>query len=434
MRTNSFLSNTRGGLIIMFALLLPVLCMCVGIAVDYANAVRAQNKLAVAVDTGLLAVAKVELNGTDRRTLFNKTIMAQLQSESIDIELSNISLVVEETLNSVDVTAVVPAVVNNTIMDGFGFPTNRIGINASASHAVTNIEISLVLDISSSMKGKKLEDLKEATKLFLDTVMFTDGQPDDRVTVSIIPYGGSVRLPADVRATVPLNTSGMPFFEFESWSGCVQYKTSDFDDGGLSDVTHKPIPQHWKWNNGNWWCPKPGNEFVPQTTDYDRLVALVDGFQLSDGTGSDHGILWGYKMLSPYWHDRIAGGEPGRPVDFDDETTLKVLVVMTDGGITAQFTPNPSLLLSSQPPFKTKNNADYSKNVARSNFDSICNQSKGNNVTVYTIGFAVKNNTQLQDLQNCATSLAHYFTPDSNELQQTFKTIAASLSVPRLTH
>ena len=190
--------------------------------------------------------------------------------------------------------------------------------------------------------------------------------------------------------------------------------------------------RHWKWNKGNWWCPKSGSVLVPQTTDVDALKAAVDGFELSDGTGTDHGILWGFKMLSPDWAGKLPGAVPGRPASYLSDT-IKVMLVMTDGGITAQYTPDQSALEDGEPPFKTGNDTEYGRSTARAQFQTICDTAKANGVIVHTVGVEVDKSWALQDMEKCATSSSHYFDVESDEMETTFETIATSINTPRLT-
>lgn len=427
-----FLFDSSGNISIMFAFASTMLFVGAGAAIDYSNAIRMKDKLTTAVDAGLLAVAKVDLNGTNRQATFEKVMTSWLEASGIDLEVHGITFNADEALNAVDITASVTGNLGDSFLSGFGFPTMQVSASGGARHEATSLEISLVLDVSSSMKGQKLTDLVTATQSFLDIVMFNGDEQDEDISVGIVPYGGSVRLPSDIQDTVSLDTHKFPEFERDEWEGCIQYNKQDHFDDGLLSGTFEPIVQHWKWYNGNWWCPQ--NAIIPQSTDYNALVALSNSFALSDGTGTDHGILWGYKILSPDWRDQIAGGVSGRPFDYDEAGNRKIMVVMTDGGITAQFRPNQADLNHEEQPYQTYNSKDYNRNTARDNFHSICTQAKDNDVTIYTVGFNVNNSGNLADLQSCATSETHYFTPGSNELTATFEAIATDLIKPTLTN
>lgn len=461
-----FLTKKEGSISLLAALTFGILFVASGIAVDYSDAIRIKKKLQTVVDAATLSVAKVSMNGTDRSPLFRESIEAQLMSLGLDADISLLELTAEETLNSVDLSTRVGVDYHNVMLSGFGLNFQDIQVTATASHVTSNLEIALVLDISSSMWGSKLTSLQDATRSFLQDVMFDDtGAQDDRVAVSIVPYGGGVLLPSDLQSNVSLDSTNQPLFDRSAWTGCIQYKAADFNDGllelgGAYEVStsgsgnnqddenaagssggptitytgrYEPVPHHWKWYNGNWWCPKAGNEIMPLTTNYNRLLQTVDQFALSDGTGSDQGVLWGYKMLSPKWRGQLTNLEPNLPANYDETNTTKVMIVMTDGGITKQFKPNDADLQSSQPPYRTYSQGYYGKSAATGYFGSICTQAKENNIVVYAIGFDVPNTTQLAHLTSCATTQNHYFTPDNNGLGEAFDAIATQLNEPRLT-
>ena len=430
MRILNFMSSERGNVLTVFALSAMVLIGLTGAAVDYSGALKLKNKLANATDAALLSVAKVDLNGTDREAQFNIELLANLGVDVNEYNLTAVTLAETETLNSVELEAVVKAEVANKIITALGFDITELAVTSRAVEEKTDIEVSLVLDISSSMAGTKLTQLKDATKKFIDTVMFEDGVQNTQVSVAMIPYGGSVKLPSEIESTVTIDGDAS-HWAGGTWNGCLQYDTGDFNDNTISGGTFDYIPQHWKWNNGNWWCPQ--SVLIPQTTDVTKLKNAVDAFSLSDGTGTDHGILWGLKMLSPDWANVFSGGVTGRPAAYSSDT-IKVMLVMTDGGITSQFTPNDSTLSAGSPAYKTNSKEIYNKSAAQSQFHSICDVAKANGVTIYTVGVEVNKSWALQDMEDCATSASHYFDVTGSEMEETFKTIAASINTPRLTH
>lgn len=67
---------------------------------------------------------------------------------------------------------------------------------SAATESLANVEISLVLDISSSMASHQRLEKMKAASTFVDTVLGTNG-PNSSVptTVSVIPYSMSVSVP-----------------------------------------------------------------------------------------------------------------------------------------------------------------------------------------------------------------------------------------------
>lgn len=428
-----FSQNEQGSVLVLFAAVLGITMFAAGMTIDYANAVHAKNKLTTAVDAGILAVTKVNLNGQNRQTTFEEVMNAWLQSSNVSFNVKSVNLSVQETLNSVDVTVAVQADVHNAFLSSVGFHFTTINATGVARHESASIEVALVLDVSGSMlKDGRLESLKAAAKLFLDTVMFPDGVKDDQILVGLVPYAGAVALPTDLQPDVPLNMTDLPYFTQADWTGCLKYESSDFDDGLLSRTSYEPVQLHYKWYSDGYWCP--GSVVMPLTNDYTALTGAIDTLTVGDGTGTEQGVLWGAKILSPKWRDQFQSSVAGRPLDYTDGTNRKIMVVMTDGAITHHFEPPKADVLAGPGPYKSTGQYHYKKYNAQNYFSTVCDLAKANNVTVYTIGFSVSSNSSLQLLQDCATSLGHHFAPNLTELEASFETIASRLGVPTLTN
>ena len=83
---------------------------------------------------------------------------------------------------------------------------------------------------------------------------------------------------------------------------------------------------------------------------------------------------------------------------------------------------------------KTTNQKAYNTATARGNVTSTCNQAKNDDITVFTIGFAVPDNWKLAELRACASTPDKYFNVEASKLDEAFSSIAAQLSPVRLTN
>ncbi len=63
---------------------------------------------------------------------------------------------------------------------------------STAEESVGKIEISLILDVSGSMAGSRINNLIPAAKSFVDQIF--NSAEDDKVSISIIPYSTQVSL------------------------------------------------------------------------------------------------------------------------------------------------------------------------------------------------------------------------------------------------
>lgn len=453
-----FLKQCQGSISVLMAFVFGLLFLVAGGAVDYTNSLRIKVDLQLILDAATLSVAKVSLNGTDREALFRQSVDAQLRSEGMNPQLVTSTLTATETATSVEVTGTLSTTSDNLMLGGFGINLGQISVSATANHTVTSLEIALVLDVSSSMEENgRLDALKAATTTFLDDVMFYEnGSQKSNVAVSIIPYGGSVRLPKELYTKVSLDISGQPEFKFNAWDGCLIYDDQDYHDGLLSffdsgktrfDVNptgdYEPLPRYWAYEKHNWWCPKAGNQIVPLTTSYNTLLNTVYNFDYSDGTGTHIGVMWAWKMLSPVWRGQLSDMEPNLPADYDRPTVTKVMVVMTDGGISEHIMPTANSLKEYRSSYRAYSEGSgrrvyTTQPEATTYFNSLCAGAKADGIIIYGVGYdLVENGEPAHNLLNCASSSRHYFSPSTiepstNELSSAFQAISTQLHPPRL--
>ena len=72
-----------------------------------------------------------------------------------------------------------------------------------------------------------------------------------------------------------------------------------------------------------------------------------------------------------------------------------------------------------------------SKSDNVSNFYAICDEAKERDVVIYTIAFETDSSGR-REMRNCASSPSHYFAVNGLEIEEAFKSIAASIRKLRL--
>lgn len=443
------LRSRKGNFAAGVALLSPMLIGAAGLVVDYTHAMQQKANVEAAIDAAVLSTAKVDLVGIDLEERFKNEFYGMFGEISPEFSKFDVKISADVGLNYVNMQASVDASLKTRFIHLLGSDSFDFRVTGGAYEAKSNIEIALVLDISSSMNNKKMAELQGAATQFVNTVLTDEAVKEGRVSISLVPYGGSVRLPEDMAEDVSIVTNETHWKDAE-WNGCLQYDSKQFNAKKVKGETFDYIPHHYKWNKNNDWCPKEGNELVGPTNDRDALLATIKNFQRSDGTGTDHGALWGLKTLSPDLEGDIPGAIKDRPLAYDKDN-LKYMIVMTDGGITAQFVPNDykegakkgflkkllAWLLKGKAvkaPKKTMNKKAYNAGQARRNFTGVCTLAKNSGVTVFTIGFAVPDNWKLAELRACASTKDKYYNVGQSDLTKTFEKIAAEMQPVRLTN
>ncbi len=466
-----FLKNRRGNIAIITALTIIPLLGILGGGVDVIRATTMSSQLRASIDSAALAAANLN-NSSDVETVVEEFIDSNLVRRPDFLSTLNVSVTNTVALNSKTVTITAEGHIDTYFLGLFGIETMPVFASSSATQSITNVEIALVLDISSSMRGTRITNLKDAAANFIDEML--DDDSTDVTSISIIPFGGTVNIGSDLFddytptvAGTLLNPTKTNYnigsnvvnetFRFTDGDNCIEYRSVDFSDDLIPVNSRGQVPHFWKWNNFNPWCPLDNSGMFMNSNNETDLIDHINGMTLSDGTGMDIGAMWGLKALSPKWKGYFDGDFADRPADYDDDT-LKVLVVMTDGGITDQFRPQDYTEYNTHTN-RSNNVADgagsgnsgnnnnqqeivdrggastpATTNKAVGYFKRVCDDAQADGAVVYTIGFQISAGS-LPDsmLQYCASDGSKYYHVESLDIQSAFDSIAASVNALRIT-
>lgn len=467
-----FGSNKSGNFAVFTALAILPFILALGGAIDVLRITNAKATLQGAADAAVLSAASLN-NSTDVNSITQSYIESNLPSNDIWDSLSVAVVTSDITSSSREIEIAASATVPSTFLSIAGIDSTEINVISSAAQQATNFEISLVLDISSSMSGNKLTSLKKAAQDFVTKVL-DEETSEGLVSINLIPYGGTVNIGSFYDKYV-ISSSGDDYIdaddvmidpsesdytdddfeelaflfpnEDENPSKCIEYRHSDYDDAAFSGAGRSQLPDFYVWWDGNPWCPTEESEIFLNSKDADEINDRLDDMTLSDGTGSDIGLLWGVKTLSPSFAGQLGGdfndGEDKRPAPYDDEETEKILVFMTDGGITWQGRPKQNDFESherhnSGQVQKTVEVGSYSNSssndTAYGRLKKLCENLEGNGVKVYTIGFQIgSSSSAAKQMEDCAVNGGNYYLVETLDIEEAFEAIFSSISNLRIT-
>lgn len=198
------------------------------------------------------------------------------------------------------------------------------------------------------------------------------------------------------------------------------------------------------------WCPEDITAITYASNDADELKREIEKMPMYDGTGTPYGMKWGLGLLNPSFQpifEEMSADSVGlvpeefaiRPSAYNHDETVKYIVLMTDGGITAQFRPedyfdpdNTSISMTQRKEDRvtvTNNSLNYQF------FQSMCDIAKhpDRNIVIYTIAFEAPGNPEDQ-MRYCASSTSHFFrATGKDEINAAFSTIARQINELRLT-
>lgn len=404
----AFQRDDRGAVAMIFALAAIILILFCGLAIDVGRAVHANTKIRSAIDAAALAAAK-GLRLQNLSPAQAKALATRLFNENFATggsgfaKVNTIDVVVDQTNFSVEVR--VDAEVPTTLAKLAGIsslPIPKVGV---AIFDAKDIEVAVQLDVTGSMSGTKIADLKVATKSLIDTLIPDSGTGGQKVRIGLAPYAAGVNAGPyayDIAGGIPVA------------DGCVYerkgtaFQADDTYPAGLAALqTRDQLPG----NPNN--CPSA--KILPMTDNKATLKSTVDSYWTGGSTAGHLGTAFSFYLLSPNW--ATIWPSSARPAAYGDGKTIKVAILMTDGE------------------YNTVGGIHSSANNAKSSQAAVdtCTKMKAKGIVVYTVGFKLNQPAAKKTMQDCASSPTNaYLASDGDALKQAFKDIAENITQLRL--
>jgi Flp pilus assembly protein TadG len=400
-----FAKDEGGAVIIIFAFLLLVMIGIVGGAVDYGRWLNAKSKQQSAIDAAVLAAGRAfqVSNGDISSALAAAgTYYAQLKPSFLSNDSTSFSVVD----NGQAVAANAQAIVMTPFLSFAGIPelpvlTRAKAVMAAGGNAEGSIEISLMLDITGSMSGQRIEDLRLAAKDLVDIVVWDD-QTLNYARVALAPFSEHINVGRNYFAAI---TGGAP-----GGSGTEKTCVRERDTADrYTDAA--PGPDNFFDASSTWGACRPQTTIYPLSNDKQAIKSRIDQFGTEGMTAGHLGVAWAWYLLSPNWN---TVWDAPVPVANYNTKTRKIAVLMTDG----EF------------------NRQYSGPTSSTQARTLCSGMKDKGIIVYSVGFQIETGGEAyQTMAQCATSSSHFFNSTTGEeLRQAFREIALQVVTLRLSH
>lgn len=379
----------------LFGLVLLGLAVVIGLGLDYSRVTHTHARVAAAADSAALAAGRALLDGRlsddevkafalDR---FNASIEA---TGGLFGTLATPTITVDRAAGTVDID--VSATVPMTLAKVAGVNEMTIPIAASTAFDKTDVEVGLALDVTGSMGGQKISDLKLAAKDLVD-ILIPDGGTTNSVRIGLAPYATSINA-----------GSYGPVVTGNGSADCV------YERGGAEAFTDaEPVAGSMLGYNGSTWCPSA--EVYPITDNKAELKSRINGFTAAGWTAGHLGVAWAWYLVSPEWASIWPASSA--PVPYGTSNTVKVVVLMTDGRFNTAYVGSNG----------------NSGNQAR----ALCTEMKNDDVVVYSVAFKAPSSAQAL-LKDCSSSPDTYFpAKNGTELRAAFQSIARNINKLRIT-
>ena len=404
----SFREDRDGAVAILFGLMAMILFLCSALAIDYGRSLVATTRLAAALDAASLAGAKALRleNKTDAevralaQTVFNANLEGNVGTTAATIKNLDILVDRENVRVELDLAAEIDTVLARVIgVDTFSIPRTSAAVFESK-----DIEVAVQLDVTGSMCDPctKIDDLKDATELLVDTLI-PDQPTGQKVRIAFAPFSAGVNAGpyADAVTEGQASVAGSTCTYERVDEG--NYQLSDDLPTGLGRMRTRT-----EVNPGSQGDCSSGAEVLPLTDNKSILKSTVRNYSTDGYTAGQIGTAWTWYLLSPKWS--TIWPTAARPAAHSPET-VKVAILMTDGDY--------NTFNGYWDPLKSRNSAK-----------DICEEMKNDNIVVYTVGFKLTSGSPAEDvMSHCASDTEKAFTAeDGNAL----KAIAIDIARLRL--
>jgi hypothetical protein len=338
---NRFAKGEDGSLLILGLMLFLLMAMMGGLAVDLMRFEQRRTQMQQTLDRSVLAAASMsqQLDPEDVvNDYFDKAGLADY------LDWVN----VDSGLNFRTVTAAASSTIDPYFLQMLGIDEVNAATGSGAEQRISNVEVSLVLDISGSMGGSRISNLKPAAREFVTSILAT-GEPG-RVSISIIPYNAQVNIGKPMMDAFNVTDN-------HASSACIELPDSTFSSTGLSRTASLKQNAHFDpyyytsgSNNMLYNCPpQSGNVVTPMTDSESTLHSAINSLVVGGNTSIDLGVKWGAYLLNKNSNgviqhlisqNKVNSKFSNRPLDETTFDVLKVLVVMTDGENTTEYKIN----------------------------------------------------------------------------------------------
>jgi Flp pilus assembly protein TadG len=445
----AFVRDRRATMHVLLAAGILPLVAAIGLAVDSSRGFLAKSRMSHALDIAVLAGARV-YTSADRDSDIQKFFETNFPDGFLDATVEPLSIVPNDTDRTLTISA--RATIPTTFMQVVGINTMSVSALAQATLESRSVEVAMVLDITGSMSGQPIKDLRSAANNLVDIVVLPTQTPFYS-KVALVPYAaavnvGSSSLANQIRGTytsgITCTTPTCQWYRYTNANGNVVSSPPQISNcvtarGGADAYTDtapstSPVGRHYPTSSSA--CIS--NAIVPLTSNRTTLHSKINALSAGGNTAGQIGVAWGWYMVSPNF--AYLWPAASQPAAYGTQDLLKVVIIMTDGNFNTSYYNG---VLSNEDTgdwnvgSKSEQINHANTNSPDTPFDQakkLCDAMKDKNILIYTVGLGVQDDAGASDVLNhCATDSSHvYFPSNGTELKQAFHDIAMGIAWLRL--
>lgn len=313
----SFINDRSGNVAILAAMTTPVLLMAIGAALTLSDATSKKSKLQIHADVMSLSMAK--LNNEE-----SKDAAEYYYDDYIETQLDEVAKCTNKIENSPSTATINCSGEASTFLAEF-IQKKSVPYSVTSKaivNSATSFEISFVFDVSDSMRGEEIAELKAGLSLIADSSLFTDKES----RISLLPFANTVRLGPEFEGFVTPVTGYAPSGGI--YNGCFDRNATDPNVDLKANPTFPLVKS--LLNSGKIVCPNEPMTaiFHKKASDWD-VKDLISNIEVSFGTGMSDGLVWAFRSLDPNLRG-VLSSDSTYPKDSNAESS-KHIIMMTDG-------------------------------------------------------------------------------------------------------
>lgn len=447
---SGFVRAEDGGVATTFAIASLGMMALIGGAIDLGRVVSSRDKAQEVMDAAVLAGAQTfQTNGGNAaaatavaQKYYDQNIKSVVFVNSSTPAIFSFSTT-SSTLTGSFTGSVATPFISFCCTSSFPVSARSAATLAVGGNAETNLEISMMLDVSGSMAGQKLLDLKSAANDAIDILVWAD-QTKYTSKVALVPFSGDVRPAPEMFRVVTDGSTADPLRVNSNGNKYDYYKTecvaersgnNKYNDAAAGRGSYVLVQRSRSDS-----CSTPGggtnrvNEVLALTANKTTLHDRINRLQNGGATAGQVGTAWAYYMLSPNWATtqgwQAAVGADSVPKAYGTDKLSKIAVLMTDGEFNSEHDANGITVGDSGSGNAVNTGRPANNSGSPDQAKAICADMKSKGIEVYTVGFQVSSNqTAISTLSDCATDAAHFYKAENgDQLRQAFRNIALKIS------
>lgn len=422
-------TDDRASTTIMVAFAVPVLVGAMGVGADTGAWYMEKRRVQQIADSAALGGARVMSSGQNLATA--QAVANRDAARNGYTAAAGASIVVNSPPTSgthagrtgaveVIVTRPLPMMFGKFMLGATARTVSGRAVAFSPPVQKRNLEVALVLDVSSSMASgtetagvTKMEAQQSAANQLIDVVIQAN-QSVYTSRVALAPFSSSVNVgSAFFRAATNKTQSG-------SWSGVVEragtykfrddppsttyryfgdFRTKRADAMGEYDTFVQAMSSQ---------TPSSANTIEPLSSSKADLKGAVNGLTSNGTTAAHLGLAWAWYMLSPKWNAIFTGSAAANA--YNAETTYKAIVILSDFDFNSYY--------------------ESGNGTANAQFEQLCAQAKAAGIKIFTVGYKTTGTSNNNRRVNCASPSENglsftYTTNTVGELIEAFQAVAA---------